>query len=483
MSTGRDKLEDQFIHNEYEEQHIYTKTKRLCCFCKCMLHNPCCKFCASRLVEKDLKNAIQDIDLTDDAKKLLPGKGNLIGESGSLAELKKAHEKDSEGKLLDTMEQIRLRHKLKVTTPKLKTKNAKPVVAAYRREAIITSDIHLSEIKKESSYLDVMDTGRSKLPIVIDCLVTKAALKEIPTPMQRRISKMRPSTTRNSVWSAYSITSSKVFNTGESVKEVQNYCSSVVRELEKNWNLTIPYIKNWIQTYNSIKLSDLGKRNLDKWVVTLYTSSDPMDDMSEFGCLMVRELFIRNCIVYQEKDISVEKHNYRDELRDKLNGGTVLIPCVFIANMKLGGCRMIWALHRLNMMSIVFKHSIVSSAIYDELRFAAMPLRVDMVINVSLKNYPSLELVSERQKIRTHSDSLVKLQEGKEVVKVSKEKWRRISSNSLADTDMFMYTIIKETIKRAFHEMDMIFWKALFPSKAYGDAKQMRLSIQKFLKK
>ena len=215
------KKEDQVVKQKDNQPQ---KGKRKCCSC-----------CVSEEEENEYEAESTIYNFVYDFEKTwaLQEKGDLSVQTGTWAELRELRSQTSEH---GTLAELRDKYHMKRIIPRLKLKNKKAAASVKHRRKVFTGQdlkipLNRNQLSADTGYLEVMDTAIHLLSSVLYYLVHHVA--DLPS-LNKAIDRKNQTARKKSV---------------QIPPEINRHCKYILREIEKNWRLCVPYLENWLNAY------------------------------------------------------------------------------------------------------------------------------------------------------------------------------------------------------------------------------------------
>lgn len=234
------------------------------------------------------------------------------------------------------------------------------------------------------------------------------------------------------------------------------------------------YVVNWVRYFQSSGFPGKKRKTNECWMVTLYTGSGDVDDLTAFFCSLVRALLQHHCVAYDEKDINETRQPYKIELTKKLKGRKLTVPFVFVYGAILGGAKVVYAAHVSNLMKSVFKGFTMPQDMYHlwltERSQVIHHEKKALPFVVPLQDFPTLRWMARGTKVKLKNTELEMVERGKNMVKDAKSRWTLLTQRKFVAYDLLKYTLLRETVRLSFRILDDIYWTAMFPNASFKKA-------------
>ncbi|XP_005093155.2 uncharacterized protein LOC101861646 isoform X2 [Aplysia californica] len=277
------------------------------------------------------------------------------------------------------------------------------------------------------------------------------------------------SITFNTVASAFSSTTSPVVRKDSQPKlsGLPSLLSSVTQELEMDWKSTQSLVKTLCTYMKAYKVTLKGRKVADKWMVIFYTSSENLDPFSEFCCVLARSLLQHYCVAYEERDIAVKKFNYYTELKERLGGKTISLPYLFASGMSLGGCKVLYAIHKLDVMDSILGNYMMTKEMYSKWMQRGYERNV-LSIKVPLQDFPVLRRVAQGLSLHLKREDMRFFADCKDMVTKAKQQWKAREKMMFTETDLLRFVLLKSIVRLTFQTMDGIMRKSILPNPRFS---------------
>ncbi|BFZ15029.1 hypothetical protein BsWGS_18068 [Bradybaena similaris] len=263
--------------------------------------------------------------------------------------------------------------------------------------------------------------------------------------------------------SVYSRLNNKMKDTNDAdfINSLPKISKLLKNELESNLPHTQRYIKNLKTLFKNTKFADEGKqkRSTERWMVILYTTSEErINTLTDFNCNLVRLILQHHCIAYEERDIALKKHPYRNQLKKAMGTDDIRVPFVCAKGISVGGVQVIFAMHKMKVLDNIFTDFIMPASVYVEWLYSRTKQKSHLSLNVKLSGYPALNqiLTGNHPAYLLRSDrQIVKL--GKVTIKKARESWNLISQEPYVQPSLWKFVLLKNTIIRAYSILNSVF--------------------------
>uniref|UniRef100_A0A2C9L7U3 Uncharacterized protein n=1 Tax=Biomphalaria glabrata TaxID=6526 RepID=A0A2C9L7U3_BIOGL len=320
--------------------------------------------------------------------------------------------------------------------------------------------------QKGEALLKCNRTGKDYTSLILSQLVNEADTRRMSVQSDRRSSNFRSSFSKVGLDLKLEKMAMKKglkpeeLSDSEFLNRLTDVSTIVKTELEKDWNFTQNYIKTLekfvkLQTSQK-KIFDMGT---ERWMVILYTTSEQLDGLTNFRCLLTRLILQQHHVAYEERDIALANMPYKEELKKRLDTNGITVPYVFAYGVTIGNCQVIYALHKLKMMDSLFKNFIMPPNKYNEwLNSRHLGKGSGLKIDVKVSSFPALNLLASLQsEIKLSSVDAEKTKVGKEIVRRARTRWIEISKIGFKQPDLLRFVLLKRTIILALTMMNDIY--------------------------